>query len=156
MESSETNGNGNGLPAPRRSGFASDQYWTPERREAQRQWAKKAREEGRFGGRQPGAGRPRTKTVSEVVSERAQENGERIARRLLNMVDHKNPTVSLGAIDRIHTMEQAVQKNMREDERELMKLSGKSLDQVFAQTLSELGVDYDYDVPPDQIEEEVE
>lgn len=148
-------------PARRLSGFADPAYWEgtdPKtglpRREAQRQLARKLHAEGRLGGRQPGAGRPRTKTVAEVVSETAQQKSDVIARKLMEMVNHKSPSISLGAIDRIHTFEQAVQKNMRDDEKEILKLSGKSLDQALADVLSEHGVEYDYELPDSEIEED--
>lgn len=165
-ESAGENGSSNGnspspppdsaaqVPARRLSGFADPAYWTPEKREAQRQMARKLHEEGRLGGRQPGAGRPRTKTVAEVVSETAQQKSDVIARKLMEMVNHKSPSISLGAIDRIHTFEQAVQKNMRDDEKEILKLSGKSLDQALADVLSEHGVEYDYELSDSEIEED--
>ena len=150
------NGNTNSSPSTRRrSGFASPDYWTDERRKEKSEWAKQMVAEGRIGGARPGAGRPKkNKTVAEVVSETAQQKSDMIARKLMEMVNHKSPSVSLGAIDRIHTMEQAVQKNMRDDEKELLKLSGKSLDQKLQEVLEEHGVSYDYDLPTDQVEED--
>lgn len=146
---------GNGGTSSRRlSGFASKEYWTPERREAQKQLARKLYEEGRLGGRQPGAGRPKTKTVSEVVSEKAQDKGEQIARKLLDIaLTNKAPSLNLSAIDRLIAYEQNYQKNMRDDEKEILKLSGKSLDDELARVLSEHGISYDYELSPDDVEE---
>jgi hypothetical protein len=148
-------------PARRLSGFASPDYWDGidsetglTRREAKSLWAKKMNSEGRFGGRQPGAGRPRSKSVAEVVTEKASEKADQIARELVSMAtQHKSPSVKLGAIDRINKFEQDLEKNMRDDEKELRKLSGKSLDEKLAELLQEHNVGYDIDLPPDQIED---
>jgi len=142
----------NNPPSRRLSGFASQEYWTPERKQAQKELAKKMHDEGRFGGRQPGAGRPRKKTIAETVVEKAEP--EVIARELNAMVKHKAPSVKLGAIDRIKAFEDSYQKNMRDDEKEILKLSGKALDQAFAETLAELGIDYDYELSASDVTEE--
>ena len=139
----------------RLSGFADPSYWTQERREAQRQLAKKLYQEGRLGGKQPGAGRPRKQSVSEVVSEAASKNADLIARELISMVKHPAPSIKLGAIDRIEKLDQNYQKNMRDDEKEILKLSGKSLDDEVSRVLAEHGISYDYELNPDDVEEVV-
>lgn len=136
------------------SGFASKEHWSPERRRAQSEWAKKAHEEGRFGGKQPGAGRPKNKTVAEVIAEKAQNDGDMIYRELKAMVLNKSASVKLGAIDRILAAEQTVQKNMRDDEKEILKLSGKQLDSAINDALELLGANLpDVDLSPDDYEE---
>lgn len=141
---------------PRRSGFASPEFWTEERRQKQREWAKKAHEDGRFGGRQPGAGRPKIKTVAQVISEEAQKDGTAIYRELkLMALQHKSPAIKLGAIDRILNAEQTVQKNMRDDEKELLKLTGKSLDEKLIEVMEEHNLQGDIDIPEaDVVEDE--
>jgi hypothetical protein len=144
-----------------RSGFARPGWWdepsedNPEitNREAKSLWARKAAEEGLIGGARPGAGRPRkNKSVAEVVTERASDKADQIARELVQMAtQHKSPSVKLGAIDRINKFEQDLEKNMRDDEKELRKLSGTSLDEKLAELLSSAG--YDYELPPDQVED---
>lgn len=145
-------------PPRRRSGFADPNYWTPERREEKSQWAKKMVQEGRIGGARPGAGRPRkNKPVAEIVTEKASEKGERIASKLLDLaLNHKAPSVNLGAIDRLNKYEQDYEKNMRDDEKEIRKLSGKSLDDALKDVLAEHGIGYDYELPLEDIEEEDE
>jgi hypothetical protein len=136
-------------PTRARSGFADPKYWDTlgpkglTRREEKRAWAKKAHEDGRFGGRQPGSGRPRNKTVAEYVAEEAAKKGDVVWRELLSMLQHKSPSVKLGAIDRINKMESDVQKNMRDDEKEIAKLGGKELQDMLLRELTGLGADID-------------
>lgn len=150
-------------PLPRRrSGFADPTWWDtigPQgltRREEKSLEAKRMVAEGRIGGARPGAGRPRkNKSVAEVVTEKAQEKANTIARELISMATtHNSPSVKLGAIDRINKFEQDLEKNMRDDEKELRKLSGKSLDQALAEVLAEHGVGYDYELPTEDIEDD--
>jgi hypothetical protein len=162
----QENGQGNNgdLPARRRSGFGDPNWWNtidPEtgltQREKKKQWAAKMVAEGRIGGARPGAGRPRkNKPVAEVVTEKASEKGEKIASKLLDLaLNHKAPSVNLGAIDRLNKYEQDYEKNLRDDEKELRKLSGPELEKVFREeVLEKLG--YDYELSPEDVEEEEE
>lgn len=159
----EENGNGS-LPAkPRaRSGFGNPAWWDLvdvetglTNREKKSLEARKLVEEGRLGGKQPGAGRPRKdKVLAEVVTEEASKKAPEIARQLIQMAtQHSSPSVKLGAIDRINKFEQDLEKNMRDDEKELRKLSGKPLDERLAELLSNVG--YDYDLPSSEVSEDV-
>lgn len=146
-------------PVVRRSGFAAPGFYDTigpngvTRREEKSQQAKRMYAEGRFGGRQVGAGRPRkNKSVAEVVTENA--DAATISRELNSMVKNKSPAIQLGAIDRINKFEQDLEKNMRDDEKELRKLSGSSLDVALKEVLAEHGVGYDYDLPDSEIEED--
>lgn len=146
-------------PGRRLSGFAREGYWDEPsdkdpnitRREAKSLWAKKAAEDGLIGGARPGAGRPRkNKSVAEVVTEEASKKADTIARELIQMATQNNsPAIKLGAIDRINKFEQDLEKNMRDDEKELRKLSGQSLDDK----LDELLGRFDYTVSPGDVEE---
>lgn len=163
------NGNGDLSPANPpgrrlRSGFGDPKWWDQvdeetglTNREKKSLWAKKQVEEGIIGGARPGAGRPRkNKSLAEVVTETASEkkNAERIAKNLIDMATkHPAPSVQLGAIDRLNKFEQDLEKNMRDDEKEARKLTGKPLDQALAQVLAEHGVTYDYEVSPEDIED---
>lgn len=139
-------------PQSRRlSGFASAEYWTPERRAAQKERVARMRQEGRFGGKQPGAGRPRKKTVAEYVAEEAAKKGDVVWRELFQMLQHKSPQIKLGAIDRINKMEQDVQKNMRDDEKEIAKLGSKELYDALLSELSSYGKAID--IPDEDVEE---
>src|ERR1700722_2396926 len=151
------------VPGRRRSGFADPSWWDqPNKddpsitnREAKSLWAKDAVGRGLIGGARPGAGRPRkNKSVAEVVTEKSSEKAERIAAKLVDLaLNNRSPSINLGAIDRINKVEQDLEKNMRDDEKELRKLSGKSLDQALSDVLAEHGIGYDIDLPPDQVED---
>lgn len=149
-------------PSRRRSGFARKEWWDEvdpttglTNRENKSLEAKRMVQEGRIGGARPGAGRPRkNKSVAEVVTEKASEKADTIARELMSMVTHKSPSVKLGAIDRINKFEQDLEKNMRDDEKELRKLSGKSLDAALAEVLAEHGVGYDIELSPEDVEDD--
>jgi hypothetical protein len=146
-----------------RSGFARKEYWDePSKdnpaitnREAKSIWARDAAERGLIGGARPGAGRPRkNKLLAEVVTEKASDKADQIAKELIQMAtQHKSPAIKLGAIDRINKFEQDLEKNMRDDEKELRKLSGPSLDEKLAELLQEHNVGYDYDLPSKDVEE---
>lgn len=147
-------------PTPRRgSGFAREGFWDePDpkepsltRREAKRLWAKDAHEKGVFGGRQPGAGRPRNKTVAEYVAEEAAKKGDIVWRELYQMLQHKSPSIKLGAIDRIKGFEDSAQKNMRDDEKEIAKLGDEQVRKALLEELVGMGADVELD--PSDVEE---
>ena len=134
------NGNGNGAKPPRKlSGFASQSYWTPERREAQREQAKRLIAAGRLGGREFGkmGGRPKVKTATQLLAEKARDRAEKMDRKLNGMLDDRSPVVQAMAIDRYLAAEAKVEKDMREDERELAKLNSEELDTVLIELLME-------------------
>lgn len=123
----------------RLSGFASPSYWTPERREAQRAWAKNAIAEGRFGGKPGQGGRPRIKSATEVIAEEAARSGAAIARRLKDIaLNHPDPRRAIEAMDRLTGAEQTIEKNRREDERELLKMEGDELNELLFERIAEL------------------
>jgi hypothetical protein len=145
----------------RLSGFASPAYWTEERRQKQREWAKQAIREGRFGGKPGQGGRPRNKTVTEVVADEANKNGSLIARELLSIVrSNPDPRRKIEAIDRLVSAQQTVSKDQREDERELLKMEGDELTQILLERLSELtegAIDAEsIDIPDDVSDEEID
>jgi hypothetical protein len=137
-----------------RSGFADPSYWSPEKREAQSQLAKKMYEEGRFGGKQPGAGRPKIKTVTQVIAEEAQKDGIAIYKELKRMMlQSRSDSVKLGAMDRVFAREDQHQKLMRDDEKEVLKLSGKSLDAAVSEALAEFNLVPDIELSDEDIME---
>lgn len=145
------------------SGFSRPGYWNEPsdddpsitRREAKSLWAKEMVAQGRIGGKRPGAGRPRkNKSLAEVVTEKATENADQIAKELMRMaMQGKSDHIKLGAVDRINKFEQDLEKNMRDDEKELRRLSGSSLEEALKETLEEHGINYDYDLPSEDVEE---
>lgn len=123
----------------RLSGFASPEYWTEERRQRQREWAKRAIAEGRFGGKPGQGGRPRIKSATEVVAEEAAAKGREMAKRLSDIALHNpDPRRAIEAMDRLMGAEQTIEKNKREDERELMKMEGDELNELLLERIAEL------------------
>lgn len=127
----------------RRSGFATREYWEEvddsykselglngiTRREKQSIWARNKIRDGSFGGRPGQGGRPRIKTVTEVIAERARDDADRIYDQLKRMAFHgRSDNVRIAAIDRMLDSDQYVDKTRREDEKELARLSGTELD----------------------------
>lgn len=139
--------------SPRRSGFASPEYWTEQRREEQREKAKRMIAEGRFGGKPGQGGRPRVKSATEVIAERAAANGDKLAKRLMDIaLTSPDPRRTIEAIDRLTTAEQTVEKNKREDERELMKMEGDELNELLMERLQELtGQEFDIEGSAEEI-----
>lgn len=142
----------------RLSGFAAPSYWTDERRQKQREWAKNAIQEGRFGGKPGQGGRPRIKSATEVVAEKAAEKGAQMARRLAEIaLHHPDPRRAIEAMDRLMGAEQTVQKNMREDEKELLKMEGDELNKILLERIAELtGQDYDAEGSAEEITDAIE
>lgn len=128
------------LPAPpRRTGFAAPEYWTEDRKRKQKEWAKRAIAEGRFGGRPGQGGRPRTKSATEVIAEKAAEHGDKLAKRLIDIaLNNPDPRRAIEAMDRLTSSEQTVEKNKREDEKELMNMEGDELNELLFERIAEL------------------
>ena len=147
VENGSSNGNGNP-----RGGFGNREWWTPERRLEASERARKLHSEGRLGGRQPGAGRPRKKRVSEVIVEEAEKEGQIIWNKLREMLRGKDPSLQLQAIDRIIAREDKLYKDMKDDEREAMELTGKELQEK----LEEVLLSVDYEMPSVDVEEVVD
>jgi hypothetical protein len=147
----------------RLSGFARQGYWDePSKddpnitnREAKSIWARRMAAEGKIGGARPGSGRPRKQSVAEVVADKSSENADKIAKKLLDLaLNHISPSINLQAVDRLNKYEQDYEKNMRDDEKELRKLSGDSLDAALRDVLEEYtGVQYDIEVSEKDIED---
>lgn len=142
--------------APHRSGFASPDYWTPERRQKQKEWAKQRIAEGRFGGKPGQGGRPRIKSATEVIAEKAAANGDKIAKRLVDIaLGNPDPRRVMEAIDRLVSAEQVVEKNRREDERELLNMEGDELNELLFERIAELtGESFDAEATSVEVSDE--
>jgi hypothetical protein len=119
-----------------RSGWASAEYWTPERREAQREIALRMMQEGRMGGQHGRSGPPRIKKAYELLAERAAKRADDMDKRLAAMLNHKDARIRLEAIREYLKAEDMAAKHRREDERDLMNLSGVELDSLVLETLA--------------------
>lgn len=142
--------------SPHRSGFAAPGYWTEERKQKQREWAKVRIAEGRFGGKPGQGGRPRVKSATEVIAERAAANGDKIAKRLVDIaVGNPDPRRAIEAMDRLTAAEQTVAKNQREDERELLNMEGDELNELMMERLKELtGESFDAEASSEEVSDE--
>lgn len=139
-----------------RGGFASPDYWTPEKRAEQREKAKRMIAEGRFGGKPGQGGRPRIKSATEVIAEKAAEKGDQLAKRLMDIaLNNPDPRRAIEAMDRLMNAEQTVEKNKREDEKELQKMEGDELNELLMERIAELtGQHYDAEATSEEISDE--
>jgi hypothetical protein len=145
----------NGSPPQRhRSGFADPEFWTPERRAAQAEWQRRAHAAGIFGGPGMGQGRKsRKKLASERVAEEAAELGNEMANVLKKQLrNDKNPMGQLAAITKLLETEQLVEKNRREDERELLNLTEGERGARLRAELEMLGFDLSSDADSTAVE----
>lgn len=113
--------------------------WTPERREAARERARRLVDEGRLGGKQPGAGRPRKKRASEKVAEEAAANAKQIVSAFSDALDESNlPSVRLNAAQAWLKVEQEETKLQMEEERHVDQLQTNQLIELITKKLSRL------------------
>lgn len=133
---------------PRRFGVARADYWTEERKEEQRQKALEMRNtphpddpsRSMFGGRQPGAGRPRLRRASEIIAEQAAKDGNLMAQKLHAMLNHHSPMIQLQAINKLIEVEEKVDDRVAAEERELRRMNPEQLDLEFADIMVTFGV----------------
>lgn len=91
---------------------------TDEEREARRQRALALHAEGKFGGAQPGSGRPRKKRAAEVIAEQASQEGQAFFDRLMEIVREGTHSNSISAIRELVAIEDREASRMdREDEK---------------------------------------
>lgn len=148
----------NGQP---RRGFTDPEfqksYWTPERREEQRQRALTAQAEGKWGG---GAGfhRKRTKKAQEILAEKFQNEADQIWNKVWAMIEQsKDKRLQLEAIRELMKMEDWSVKNAREDVKEFRKLSGAQLDDRLLELMGDsLGLDFSQFKAQQQIPEVID
>lgn len=113
--------------------------WTPERREKQRQVALRQVAEGNFGGAGRGQGRKRKPRHSEVVADEARNQGKRIYKRLISIVDSGSDQASMGAIDRLRQYEeQERQIELQEEQQDVDNMMKDELLAVVVARLMEL------------------
>lgn len=89
-----------------------------EERERRRQRALALHEEGKFGGPQPGSGRPRKKRVSEVIADQVDEEAQIFFDRLMQIVREGTDSNAITAARELISIseKEAIRKD-REDER---------------------------------------
>jgi len=113
--------------------------WTDERREEASQRAKRLFKEGRLGGKQPGAGRPKKQRASEKVAEAAKAKADKIVKAFEDAIDESNPaSVRLSAAREWLKVEQDETKLQMEEERHVDQLQTNQLIQQITQKISRL------------------
>ena len=91
---------------------------TDEDREARRQRALAMREQGKFGGPQPGSGRPRKKRISEVIAEQVDDEAQTFYDRLMQIVREGTDSNAITAArELIAISEKEADRRDRQDEK---------------------------------------
>ena len=109
-----------------------------ERREKQREVAKRLVEEGKFGGKGRGQGRPRTIRASEVVAERTAKEGEAIFERLMEITRGGKNSDSIAAARTLLDTEEKERKLQLEEEQNIEDMRGNDLAELIYAQLMEL------------------
>lgn len=112
--------------------------WSLERREKQREVAKRLVEEGKFGGKGRGQGRPRTIRASEVVAEKVAKEGEAIFERLMEITRGGKNSDSIAAARTLLDTEEKERKLQLEEEQNIEDMRGNDLAELIYQQLMEL------------------
>jgi hypothetical protein len=122
--------------------FTRDGYWSEERREAQREIARKMIAEGRFGG-QNGFHRRKSKKFQEILAERAVEKANTFEQKLDAMIaQSRDKRLQLEAIREYRQMEEWATKNAREEERDYRDMTHDQLNTRLLEIMSEaMGLD---------------
>jgi len=110
--------------------------WTPERREKQREIAKKLVEEGRFGGAGRGQGRPKKPRASERVAELVARDGQKIYDRLMKILEEGTDSNSILAIREIRAIEENERKII--DQEDQQAIDNLKKDQLLALVITQL------------------
>lgn len=108
---------------------------TDEEREARRQRALALHADGKFGGAQPGSGRPRKKRASEVVAESVAAEGQLIYDTLIEIVRSGTDSNKMSAAKTLMEIEEKeAQRSDREDD----KIEEMHRDQLLLMVASKL------------------
>lgn len=125
----------------------SESGWTPERKEKQREVAKRLVEEGRFGGAGRGQGRPRKKRASEVVAEKVAAEGDAIFDRLMEITRGGKNMESVAAAKTLLETEEKERKLQIEEEQAYEDMRGNDLSELLWTKLQELSNDGTIELP---------
>jgi hypothetical protein len=118
--------------------------WSLERREKQREVAKRLVEEGKFGGKGRGQGRPRNKRASEVVAEKTSAEGEAIFDRMMEIVRGGKNQESIAAARTLLETEEKERKLQLEEEANIEDMHRNDLLALVGSLLQDTGF-YDID-----------
>lgn len=112
--------------------------WSLERREQQREVAKRLVEEGKFGGKGRGQGRPRKKRASEVIAEQVSTEGQEIFDRLMEITRGGKNMESIAAANSLIAIEEKERKLQMEEEQSYEHMRGNDLAELLWNQLKEL------------------
>jgi len=121
--------------------------WDLERREKQREVAKRLVEEGKFGGAGRGQGRPRKKRASEVIAEQVSSEGQDIFDRFMEIVRGGNDGNSIAAGRTLIEIEEKERKLQIEEEQSYEDMRGNDLAESIMNLLFELSADGAIELP---------
>jgi len=121
--------------------------WSLERREQQREVAKRLVEEGKFGGRGRGQGRPRKKRASETVAELTASEGQDIFDRLMEITRGGKNSESIMAARTLLETEEKERKLQIEEEQNYEDMRGHDLAESIMGLLVELSSNGSIDFP---------
>lgn len=110
--------------------------WTEERKQQQRELAKRLVEEGKFGGAGRGQGRPRNPRASEKIAELVSSDGRKIYDRLIDILQNGTDSNSILAIREIRAIEENERKIHDDDEDKAIENLKK--DQLLALVVSQI------------------
>lgn len=119
---------------------------TDEERENRRQRALALHADGKFGGVQPGSGRPRKKRVAEVIAEKVADEAQTIYDRLMQIVREGTDSNSISASRQLLEIEASESTRLdREDE----KIDSMHRDQLLLLVATQMKELYDRGLIPD-------
>ncbi len=111
--------------------------WTPERKEQQRELAKRLVEEGKFGGANRGQGRPRKRRASEEAAELLAGEGRAIYDALMEVLENGTDSNRILAVREIRAIEEAERKIELHDEQS--EIDGMKHDELLVLLTTLLG-----------------
>lgn len=100
--------------------------------------AKALHAEGKFGGPQPGSGRPRKKRASEVIAEQVADEAQTFYDRLMTIARHGNDTNALASIRDLLKIEEAEQIRKDRDKERVEDMARDELLILVAGKIQEL------------------
>jgi hypothetical protein len=119
---------------------------TDEEREKRRQRALALHEQGKFGGAQPGSGRPRKKRVAEVIAEKVADEAQTIYDRLMQVVREGTDSNAISASRQLIEIEE---KEAIRLDREDDKIDSLHRDQLLLLVATQMKELYDRGLIPD-------
>lgn len=121
-------------------------------RQRRRDLAIELHKQGRFGGKQPGSGRPRKKRASEVVAEEVSKQATKISKELFRLLHDDSSTVRLKAASKLLEIEAVEVDRQMEEERHLERLRHDELVAEVVYRLERLNGAGVIDVPGFEVE----